>query len=100
MAPTIRAAARRGRRYAGPASGGFEPVEIFDLIASHRGVSFFAAPTMVRRLVQSRHAASADTGNLKTIIYGGGPMYVEHCKRALACLGYKLVQIYGQSESR
>ncbi len=82
-----------------PESGGFEPAEIFDLIRAHPGVGLFAAPTMVRRLVESRDAARADTTNLKTIVYGGGPMYVEDCKRAMAVLGNTLAQIYGQGES-
>ena len=82
-----------------PASGGFDPAEIFELIAAHQGVGFFAAPTMVHRLVASPAAASADTRNLKTIVYGGGPMYAADCKRAIGRLGNKLVQIYGQGES-
>lgn len=82
-----------------PASGGFAPAEIFELIGAHAGLTFFAAPTMVRRLLDSPAAAGADTSNLKTIVYGGGPMYVADCKRALACFGNKLAQIYGQGES-
>ena len=82
-----------------PASGGCEPDEVFALIEAHPGASFFAAPTIVRRLVDSPAAARADTRNLKTIVYGGGPMYVEDCKRAMTVLGHKLVQIYGQGES-
>jgi long-chain acyl-CoA synthetase len=82
-----------------PESGGFEPDELFALIAAHPGASFFAAPTIVRRLVDSPAAATADTRNLKTIVYGGAPMYVADCKRALAVLGNKLAQIYGQGES-
>jgi long-chain acyl-CoA synthetase len=82
-----------------PESGGFDPDEIFDLIAAHRGVSFFAAPTMVHRLVEFPRAATADTTNLKTIVYGGGPMYAEDRKQAMALFGNKLVQIYGQGES-
>jgi long-chain acyl-CoA synthetase len=35
-----------------PASGGFEPAEIFELLRAHRGVTMFAAPTMVKRLVE------------------------------------------------
>lgn len=58
-----------------PASGGIEPAENFELIAAHRGVGFFAAPTMVNRLIASPAAATADTGNIETIVYGGGPMY-------------------------
>ena len=40
-----------------------------------------------------------DSANLKTIVYGGGPMYVEDCKAALRVFGNKLAQIYGQGES-
>ncbi len=81
-----------------PESGGFDPAEIFALMRTHPGMSFFAAPTMVKRLVESAAAASADTGNLKTIVYGGGPMYVEDCKRAMQRVGFKLAQIFGQGE--
>ena len=80
-----------------PESGGFEPAEIYALMRRWRGVSMFAAPTMVKRLVG--HAQDADTSNLKTIVYGGGPMYVEEAKRAMARFGFKLAQIYGQGES-
>ncbi len=82
-----------------PASGGFDPEEIFALIACHPGASFFAAPTMVRRLTLHPAAGSGTPGNLKTIVYGGGPMYTEDCKHALAVFSDKLVQIYGQGES-
>ncbi|MGE5442574.1 MAG: AMP-binding protein [Bacteroidota bacterium] len=47
-----------------PASGGFEPDEVFALIETHPGASLFAAPTMVRRLVDSAAATSADSRNL------------------------------------
>src|SRR5438105_10317644 len=52
-----------------PESGHFEPAEIFDLLDHWSGVSFFAAPTMVVRLLASP-AARAPRG-LKTLIYGG-----------------------------
>ncbi|OGA42855.1 MAG: AMP-dependent synthetase [Betaproteobacteria bacterium RIFCSPLOWO2_12_FULL_65_110] len=80
-----------------PESGGFDPDEVYALIRRWRGATLFAAPTMVKRLVD--HRRDADTANLKTLVYGGGPMYVEECKRALARFGHKLAQIYGQGES-
>jgi long-chain acyl-CoA synthetase len=80
-----------------PESGGFDPTEIFSLLRAHRGVTMFAAPTMVKRLVD--HPDDADTSGLKTIVYGGGPMYAADCKAALARFGFKLAQIYGQGES-
>ena len=82
-----------------PSSGQFDPGEIVDLIAIHKGVTLFAAPTMVRRLVDYVQSQGGDTENLKTIVYGGGPMYVADLKRALDHFGSKLVQIYGQGES-
>ncbi|MDA0701716.1 MAG: AMP-binding protein [Proteobacteria bacterium] len=82
-----------------PESGGFDPAEIFALLPAHRKATIFAAPTMVHRLAESPLAASADTANLKTIVYGGAPMYLGDCRRALAAFGNKLAQIYGQGES-
>jgi long-chain acyl-CoA synthetase len=82
-----------------PDSGGFEPEEIFGLIAAHRGVSFFAAPTMVVRLMASPAAGGADLRNLKTITYGGAPMYVADCERAIDLFGPRLYQLFGQGES-
>ena len=43
--------------------------------------------------------AGADTSNLKLIVYGGGPMYVEDTLAALERFGPKLSQLYGQGES-
>jgi long-chain acyl-CoA synthetase len=82
-----------------PMSGGFEPDEIFALLPDTPGATFFFAPTMVTRLINASGMAAADTSNLKTIVYGGGPMYAEDSLRAMDALGPKLVQIYGQGES-
>ena len=82
-----------------PESGGFEPGEVLSLIEHYPGLSMFAAPTMVVRLLDSPQLASADTTNLDLIVYGGGPMYVADVERALAAFGPKLAQIYGQGEA-
>lgn len=82
-----------------PASGGFDAPEMFDLMGTHHGMCVFAAPTMVRRLIEHPVARTADSSGLKTIVYGGGPMYVADLKRAMEVLGPKLAQIYGQGES-
>lgn len=92
------AAVHSGANQVVPASGHFEPAEIFELIAHYPGSFFFAAPTMVKRLLESPAAARANTANLKSIIYGGGPMYITDLKAAMALLGNKLGQIYGQGE--
>ncbi|MDF1750719.1 MAG: AMP-binding protein, partial [Alphaproteobacteria bacterium] len=80
-----------------PESGGFDPAEIFDTIAAWPGTSMFAAPTMVNRM--TRYSGPTPTDNLRALIYGGAPMYVDDAQAALARLGPKLVQIYGQGES-
>jgi long-chain acyl-CoA synthetase len=82
-----------------PASGGFDPAEIFDLCRAHRGVTLFAAPTMVKRLAEHPLAGRSDHSGLKTIVYGGGPMYLADLDQAHATFGHRLAQIYGQGES-
>src|SRR5216683_925090 len=61
--------------------------------------SLFLAPTMLTRLVHAPETAGADLANLKTIYYGGGPMYVADLEEALGLFGPRLYQLYGQGES-
>ena len=82
-----------------PGSGRFDPAEILELISRKPGTALFAAPTMLRRLVAAAGAGGHSLSNLKTIICGGGPLYIEDYKAALACFGPKVSQIYGQGES-
>lgn len=82
-----------------PESGRFEPAELASLLRGHKGCAFFAAPTIVTRLMNAGVIGDAEREGLKTIVYGGGPMYVEDSKRALDLFGERLVQIYGQGES-
>ena len=82
-----------------PESKGFNSDEFLELLPFHTNVTAFFAPTMVTRLVNAPALGSADISNLRTIVYGGGPMYAEDCLRALDALGPRLVQIYGQGES-
>jgi acyl-CoA synthetase (AMP-forming)/AMP-acid ligase II len=82
-----------------PESGGFDPAETLALLRHYPRASFFFAPTMLTRLINSPGIETADTANIKTIVYGGGPMYVQDTLRALEVLGPKLVQLYGQGEA-
>ncbi len=79
--------------------GAFEPEMVFDVLARHRNVSFFAAPTMVTRLINHPAAAAADTSGLKTLCFGGAPMYLADLERALTLFGPRLYQLYGQGEA-
>jgi acyl-CoA synthetase (AMP-forming)/AMP-acid ligase II len=57
----------------------------------------FVAPTMVVMLVAT--PPGADVDSLRTMIYGGGPMHLEHVRAALERFGTVLVQLYGQGEA-
>lgn len=92
-----------GACHAVPASGGFDPAELFALGREIGALSLFAAPTIVKRLVDHAEA----TGEMpetcatafKTIVYGGAPMYAADIQRAMRGMGPRFVQIYGQGES-
>lgn len=90
---------RHGARHVVPASGGFDGAEILALARRLRNLTFFAAPTMLTRLVALARAGGQDGDGIKTIVFGGGPMYVADLEEALAVLGPRLAQIYGQGES-
>ena len=89
----------RGARHVVPESGGFEPAEVLALGRTLRDVSMFAAPTMVRRLLDRAKAEGANGDGIRTVVYGGGPMYVADIEEAVAVMGPRFVQIYGQGES-
>ena len=80
-----------------PESGGFDAEEIFRLIDVWPRSSMFAAPTMIKRLVD--HPGECRADHIRTIVWGGAPMYVEDTLRALERFGPRLAQIYGQGES-
>ena len=82
-----------------PESGGFDAAEVLDLLEAHGEVSLFAAPTIVRRLADAAAQAGAPATGLRTLVYGGGPMYAADLAAATAALGPRFAQIYGQGES-
>lgn len=85
-------------RHVVPLSGGFAPEEILDLAAAHGSSHMFAAPTMVKRLTDYAVAAGRGGTGLRTVVYGGGPMYTADILAAVAQFGPVFVQIYGLGE--
>jgi len=85
-------------RHICPDSGGFEAEEIFDLAAIHDRVTMFAAPTMVRRMVDCAKEDGHSGQGIETLIYAGGPMYFADIVEAVEVLGNRFAQIYGQGE--
>ncbi len=92
-----------GARHVVPASGGFDAAELFELGQKVGPLSLFAAPTIVKRLVDEAEAAGHSpercARSFKTVVYGGAPMYAADIQRALRVMGPRFVQIYGQGES-
>jgi long-chain acyl-CoA synthetase len=90
---------RMGGRHVIPETRGFDPDEVLNLGRQLGNVVMFAAPTMVRRLVDAAKRRGEDGEGIRTIIYGGGPMYLADIRDAIATMGQRFVQIYGQGES-
>lgn len=80
-----------------PESGGFDPGEVLRSFRRIPRMSMFAAPTMVRRLIDCPD--EADPAGIRTLIWGGAPMHVADVLRALDRFGPCFAQIYGQGET-
>ena len=80
-----------------PESSSFDAEEVLRLFDAWPRTSMFAAPTMVKRLVECR--ADCNPDRIRTIIWGGAPMYVADALKAIERFGPRFAQIYGQGES-
>ncbi len=89
----------RGARHVIPPSRGFDEAEVLALSAELGNVHMFAAPTMVKRLVDQAKSSGRSGEGIRTIVYGGGPMYITDIVEAVSVMGSRFVQIYGQGES-
>ena len=78
---------------------GFDIPEIEASLLFYDKVTMFAVPTTLTRLVAAWQGRDVPLHRLKTIYYGGAPMYVADLKRALDLFGPRLYQIFGQGES-
>ena len=86
-------------RHVIPASGGFEPAEMVQLAQVHGRVCGFFVPTMVQRLAEHLQDTGESADGFLTLVYGGGPMYLAGLEKALAVMGSRFAQIYGQGET-
>jgi long-chain acyl-CoA synthetase len=80
-----------------PESSSFDAEEVLGLFDAWPRSSMFAAPTMVKRLVECQ--AQCNPAHIRTIIWGGAPMYVADARAAIDRFGARFAQIYGQGES-
>lgn len=83
-----------------PEGGAFDPGTFLDLCGHYAGVGAFLAPTMLRRLrIEAEKRGGCVPSGLRSVIYGGGPMYLDELQRCLTTFGPIFRQLYGQGES-
>jgi len=78
---------------------GFDPGFLVDTVNTHSNLTMFMVPTMLSRVVNGGLHADMRTENIKTIYYGGAPMYVADLERAVGMFEGRLFHLYGQGES-
>ena len=88
----------RGSMHVLPESGIFDPDEIAALIDANESLTFFAAPTMLRRLVESPRVAASNLSHVRSILGGAAPFYAEDIRRGLDLFGMRFTNGYGQGE--
>lgn len=88
----------RGSRHVVPASGGFDAHELSALAPRLGNVTMFAAPTMINRWLAAAMQSGYAGEGVRSIVYGGGPMYLADIEAATAQFGARFIQIYGQGE--
>jgi long-chain acyl-CoA synthetase len=89
----------KGTRNVIPDTASFDPDEICRLIRAFGSTTAFMSPTMLARLLAAPALDEAVIAQTRTILCGGAPIYVEDMKRALALLGPKVWNGYGQGEA-
>ena len=82
-----------------PESASFDEAELTSLVNAGKEATIFLAPTMLNRFTAHASSANVELHKLKTIIYGGAPMYFEDLKRGIQRFGPRLCQLYGQGET-
>ena len=82
-----------------PESKSFDTERVFEAIEKFRVTNMFAAPTMVKMMIDSPALEQFDHRSLRALVYGGAPMLAADLKDAIAKLGPCLVQLLGQAES-
>jgi acyl-CoA synthetase (AMP-forming)/AMP-acid ligase II len=76
----------------------FDPELILETLQTQRVTNLFAAPAMIKRLVDCPAIDRTDVNSMKALVYGGAPMMVEDLQQAMAKIP-NMVQIYGLGET-
>ncbi|MGH7002425.1 MAG: class I adenylate-forming enzyme family protein [Alphaproteobacteria bacterium] len=82
-----------------PTTRGFQPEEFYRLVERHRVTKTILVPTMIQRMLDAPWPPAHDISSLRSVMYGGAPIYVDRLKQALARFGPIFVQVYAQGEA-
>ncbi|MEW9674065.1 class I adenylate-forming enzyme family protein [Ammoniphilus sp. 3BR4] len=77
----------------------FEPKDFLESMEQEKITTVFLVPTMVNLMIHEESFRLRDLSSLRTINMAGAPMAAEKIKDALALLGPKIVETYGQVEA-
>lgn len=87
-------------------AGGHQVIEsafiedrVLEALQKYPDVTLFGAPTMLTRLLSAAAGLENAKGHLKTVCYGGAPMYLNDLLKFMAVFGTNLFALYGQGES-
>jgi long-chain acyl-CoA synthetase len=81
-------------------TGSFDGMQIRRALNAFGKLSFFAVPTVVRRLMSPNVLDASSKSAIYRIFFGGAPMYLEDLKQAIDVFGAsRLWHLYGQGES-
>ncbi|MBH1935436.1 AMP-binding protein [Streptomyces sp. AV19] len=90
----------RSRAQVFPRGGVVDAETLGEAMRAFGPVSFFAVPTILRRLLDPALLPDEPAGLVHRILYGGAPMYAEDLRQVIARFGPgRLWQGYGQGES-
>jgi len=78
---------------------GFDAARFLATIARERVTHTWLVPTQIKMVLDHPGLDDADLSTLRTIVYGGAPMHVEHLKEAIRRIGPVFVQLFAQTES-
>lgn len=78
---------------------GFAPADYLDAVERWRPTALMLVPTMLGMLIDHPAFDPARLASVRTILYGASPMPRPLIERALALLGPRFVQFYGQTEA-
>lgn len=77
----------------------FVAEEAVRLIRAHRVTNTFAAPAMLRMMLDEPAAGPAAFGSLRKVVYGGAPMPRALMQRCVAEFGCEVAQMYASAET-